>query len=133
MSKVSVNLLSNQSVSDIQIDGKAILRVDVPRAKRSQRPVFLNGNPLGGNAFVLFNQEVRFPIFGWVRGVGFIDAGDTYPLIRDMSLSDLAVGTGFGLRVHTPFALVRFDVARSLRPREDERRTRWYISIGQAF
>jgi len=51
LSKVSVNLLSNQSVSDIQIDGKAILRVDVPRAKRSQRPVFLNGNPLGGNAY----------------------------------------------------------------------------------
>ncbi len=50
-SKVSVNLLNNQSIKDIQIDGKTILRIDIPRAKRSQQPVYLNGNPLGGNAY----------------------------------------------------------------------------------
>ena len=51
VSKVSVNLLNNQSIRDIQVDGKTFMRVDVPRARRTQRPVFLNGNPLNGNAY----------------------------------------------------------------------------------
>ena len=49
--KVSANLLGNASIQDIEIEGKTILRIDVPRASRAQRPVFLNGNPLGGNAY----------------------------------------------------------------------------------
>lgn len=49
--KVSVNLLGNSSMQDVEIGGKKILRVDIPRASRADRPVFLNGNPLGGNAY----------------------------------------------------------------------------------
>ncbi len=44
--KVSVNLLSNQSVYEANIDGKTILVVGVRRARRDERPVFLNANPL---------------------------------------------------------------------------------------
>ena len=44
-SKVSCNLLSNESFSTIDINGKAVLAVSIPAAKRGQRPVYLDANP----------------------------------------------------------------------------------------
>ncbi len=49
--KVSVNLLTNPSAKIVQIDGHTIIAVEIPRAPRKQRPVYLNGNPLGGNCY----------------------------------------------------------------------------------
>ncbi len=49
--KVSVNLLTNSSVKVVTIDGARLLRIDIPRAARKNRPVYLKGNPLG-NTFV---------------------------------------------------------------------------------
>jgi len=45
--KVSVNLLSDANVKTVVIDGKTLMLIQVPQATRHQRPVFLNGNPLG--------------------------------------------------------------------------------------
>jgi len=50
-SKVSINLLTNESAQILDIEGNTIIAIHVPRATRKQRPVFLNGNPLGGNCF----------------------------------------------------------------------------------
>lgn len=49
--KVSVNLLSNASAQTIQIEGHTIIAVEIPRASRQQRPVYLDGNPLGGHSY----------------------------------------------------------------------------------
>lgn len=53
--KVSVNLLSNSSVEVVTIEGKQILRITVRRASREERPVYLNGNPLG-NSFIRMHE-----------------------------------------------------------------------------
>ena len=45
--KVSTNLLSDADVEEARIDGKSVLVVRIPAATRKQRPVFLNGQPLG--------------------------------------------------------------------------------------
>lgn len=45
---VSANLLSEQSVSVINLDGNQIIKVQVPRALRSQRPVHIGQNPILG-------------------------------------------------------------------------------------
>ncbi|TMP26689.1 AAA family ATPase [Pseudoalteromonas rubra] len=47
--KVSCNLLTNDSVQEVTIDGKNLLIIYVRRAKREERPVFLNGNPFEGS------------------------------------------------------------------------------------
>lgn len=49
--KVSVNLLTNESVHTLEIDGQKIIVVEIPRATRRQRPVYLHGNPLGGQCY----------------------------------------------------------------------------------
>ncbi len=60
------------------------------------------GAIVGGNALLVLNQEMRFPMFKYVRGVGFIDAGRAFETVGEMSLKDLAVGTGIGFRIDTP-------------------------------
>jgi ATP-dependent DNA helicase RecG len=46
--QVSVNLLAEQQIQPTSIDGKTVLRVEVPRAARQVRPVHVGSNPLGG-------------------------------------------------------------------------------------
>ena len=47
-SKVSVNLLRDEDVFPLEYEGVQLLWIQVPRAPRGQRPVFLNNNPLTG-------------------------------------------------------------------------------------
>ena len=42
--KVSVNILSPRDIKVIEIDGRDIIQIDVPRAERRRRPVYINGN-----------------------------------------------------------------------------------------
>ena len=46
--QISVNLLAEHHVSPVEIGGKTVLRVEVPRAARQVKPVHLGSNPLGG-------------------------------------------------------------------------------------
>lgn len=46
--KVSVNILLNRMVHEEEVDGKAIVVIDVPRAERSVRPVYIGNNPING-------------------------------------------------------------------------------------
>ena len=57
--KVSVNLLTDASVREIELEGKTILAIDVPRATRKQRPVYLTTNPLVGHTYRRLNDGDR--------------------------------------------------------------------------
>lgn len=45
--QVSANLLSDASVQEVELDGRTLLVVEIPRANRKQRPVHLTHNPFG--------------------------------------------------------------------------------------
>ena len=94
------------------------------------RDVF--GMPIGGAGLIQFNQEVRFPIFRWIRGVGFADLGNVFPTVRSMRLTNLERGVGLGLRIQSPFAIIRVDYGVPLSNRDTEQ-PRWYFGIGQTF
>jgi outer membrane protein assembly complex protein YaeT len=96
-------------------------------------PADVFGDPAGGNALLVFNEEIRFPIVWRFRGVGFFDAGNVFATPGDLGFGTLRAGTGVGLRVQTPFALLRVDLGTPLGARPGEARTRWFFSIGQAF
>jgi outer membrane protein assembly factor BamA len=90
------------------------------------------GDPAGGESMLILNQEARVPVYKWLHGVGFIDAGNVFPTIRDLKLNDLAGSVGFGIRLNTPFALLRADYGRIVwgpAPRTGK----WFFGIGQAF
>ena len=46
--KLSTSLCVEADVRIVPLDGRALLVIQVPRATRTQRPVFINGNPLTG-------------------------------------------------------------------------------------
>ncbi len=45
--QISVNLLAEHDVRPVQVDGKTVLRVEVPRATRHLKSVHLGSNPFG--------------------------------------------------------------------------------------
>ena len=46
--RVSVNILSERSVSVAEVDGRHIVSIEVPRARRYDRPVFVGRDPMSG-------------------------------------------------------------------------------------
>ncbi|MEZ5291758.1 MAG: translocation/assembly module TamB domain-containing protein [Vicinamibacterales bacterium] len=91
------------------------------------------GDPVGGPNSLILNQEVRFPIYKWAGGVAFVDAGNVFDRVRDISFGDLAYGAGLGLRLNTPFGLARIDFGVPLTDRRGQPAGRWYFSLGHAF
>lgn len=93
----------------------------------------------GGDALLTLNGEVRFPVRGWVQAVAFVDAGNVFERRSDISFGDLATGYGVGLRLASPFAMLRIDFGipgRELtpdRPANRWRSGRWYFGVGHIF
>jgi len=44
--KVNVNLFTNHSVKTVKLDGKNVLVVEIPAARREQKPIYLNNQPM---------------------------------------------------------------------------------------
>ncbi len=99
-----------------------------------------NGVSNGGNGLVVFNAELRMPI--WKRkslgGVVFVDTGNVFATMGDMDLAQLRTAVGFGARWKSPVGPLRLDFAWKLHPITFDNGSRekgfaWYITIGQAF
>jgi len=96
-------------------------------------PVDFLGDPAGGNALFLLNQELRFPLFRILEGAGFLDIGNVYAGVRDFDLFNVRKSAGAGLRIRTPYFLLRLDYGRKLDRRPGEPGGKFFFSIGQAF
>lgn len=57
--KVSVNLLSDQNVRKFALPEGNLVLIDIPAANRKQKPVYLNGNPFGGNTYRRLHEGDR--------------------------------------------------------------------------
>jgi outer membrane protein assembly factor BamA len=96
-------------------------------------PRSILGDAEGGRGLLLLNEELRFPIYRWVRGVGFVDLGNVYPMVGDISLGDLQIGVGVGLRLDTPVGLFRLDLGFPANPRPFDPTWRVHFGLGHAF
>ena len=76
---------------------------------------------------------MRFPLFSIVDAVGFLDIGNVYAKVSDFRLTDVRKAGGLGLRIRTPYFLIRFDYGFKLDRRPGETLARPFFSIGQAF
>lgn len=109
-------------------------------AENGLGPRDLFGSARGGTELLILNQEVRFPLYGWVSGVGFLDAGNTFDELSPFRINELKVGYGAGIRIVSPIGLLRLDfgVPGSSLPLSTRRAHqfgsgRWYFGIGQVF
>jgi outer membrane protein insertion porin family len=102
--------------------------------------------------FVLIgNFELRFPLVWRFSGAVFLDGGNVWEEVDDMSLAnffpdlnnasieDVRYSTGGGIRLGTPVGPLRVDYGHTLVRGEPERIVRatgggeWHLSLGQAF
>jgi outer membrane protein assembly complex protein YaeT len=102
-------------------------------ALNSLGPKNEKGEPLGGQALAVFNQELRFPLYRTLHWGVFYDTGSVFLLASKMSLSGLRHCAGAGLRYLLPFGPIRFDWAYVLDPEPGEKRYRFVFSLGHAF
>jgi outer membrane protein assembly factor BamA len=96
-------------------------------------PIDVAGFAKGGEAVFIFNNELRFPVISIFDGVGFVDIGNVYENVSDFNPFDVRGAAGFGLRVRTPYFLLRADYGMKLSRREGESAGAFFFSIGQAF
>jgi len=97
-----------------------------------------NGVPLGGNAVVVLNAELRIPVWHDIGAVTFVDAGNVFAKVNDFAVGDIRGAMGVGLRYRSPIGPLRFDIGFKLdRQRlpngQLERPNAFFISLGQAF
>jgi len=80
---------------------------------------------VGGNGFLAFNAELRFPIAGPIGGTIFYDAAQVWPEVSDIQFSlegdtGLRQGYGIGLRYLSPIGPIRAEYAWPVSPRKIE-------------
>jgi outer membrane translocation and assembly module TamA len=97
-----------------------------------------DGFPIGGNALLIFNGELRIPVGRGLGVVTFVDTGNVFARTSDVALSQLRTAVGFGLRYRSPVGPLRFDVGFNIDPRDIAPGVRepgraFHISLGQAF
>jgi outer membrane protein insertion porin family len=132
-----VSLLSNQGLGVLPYDkyffagGPSSVRAWRPRrlgpGSYHQEDLEVSGktikDPLEqpGELLLEGNLEYRAPIFGFLKGALFVDAGNSWTLTEDQRtgatfrpsrfLEEIAVGTGAGLRFDFSFLVLRLDAA----------------------
>ena len=103
-----------------------------------------NGFPIGGNASLIMNGELRVPVAGGLSVVGFTDIGQVFQRASQLNLAELRSAVGFGVRYQSPFGPLRIDLGFKTKVNTflcgtegpqlcPETRPAIHISFGQAF
>jgi outer membrane protein assembly factor BamA len=104
-------------------------------------PLSASGEPVGGKSFFTATGEVRFRIKSRLTGAVFAEAGNVWQDAWTLRLRDLVYDAGPGLRLQTPFGLIRIDLGYQLKVLDglridgEPQQSRWRFNfgIGEAF
>ncbi len=72
-------------------------------------PLDANNQPIGGNALLIGNFEVRLPLISRLALAGFYDSGNVFTRAADIRIPDFSHTLGIGLRLKTPLGPIRID------------------------
>jgi len=93
---------------------------------------------ISGTTMITANcLEIRFPIYGYLKGALFADAGFLGDYVTRKTITSLSReirwSAGPGLRLKTPIAILRVDLGFKINKKPWEDRTRWHFDIGNSF
>ena len=92
--KVNKNILMDRDVEVIDIDSKKVIKIEVPRANYSDKPIFLNGNPYNGTYKRNYEGDYKCSV-SEVNAMIRDSSDDNYDsvLIENYNLDDLDMET----------------------------------------
>jgi outer membrane protein insertion porin family len=141
-----------QGRNEVGADGRAIIEPvdDLPASERffaggdttvrgfaldrlGTADTIKDGSPLGGNAVVIFNGELRVSVPGNAQIVGFVDSGNVFRHVSDLDFGELRAAVGFGGRYRSPVGPIRVDVGFKVHREPGEGPLAFHVSFGQAF
>lgn len=92
------------------------------------------GNPIGGAVKFVWNiGEWRFPIYKFLDGGLFVDAGNVWESAADLSFDSIRISPGLGVRINSPIGLARLDLGWNPLPHETEKSLKLWFSMGYSF
>ena len=101
---------------------------------RSVAPTDVNNDPLGGQTMLLLTATMTHPIYKFVRGAIFVDAGSAWKNSFSMNMGKMNLGAGYGLRIKVPYlqAPIQLDLAYPIVSTVDglEQKVRFHFNMG---
>jgi outer membrane protein insertion porin family len=82
---------------------------------------------------LLFNFELRMPVYGRLYATIFADFGSLWMDPSDIELNDFNTGVGFGIGYNAPIGVIRLDYARAMEETYPENRGKIYLNFGHPF
>ncbi|MGR9106310.1 MAG: outer membrane protein assembly factor BamA [Gammaproteobacteria bacterium] len=97
-----------------------------------------NQTPFGGNTKVVGSAELYFPVpfaedLKSVRLGGFLDAGNVFADVGNVSLGDLRYSAGLSAEWLSPFGALKVSVAQPFNQQSGDRIQRFQFSFGSGF
>lgn len=96
-------------------------------------PRDIDGDPLGGQVFLLGNAELQWPLWQALYVAGFMDAGNLSSSLKEFDWADTRFGVGPGLRFYTPIGAIRVDYGYNLVRRDGDPIGAWQFGFGFTF
>ncbi len=93
----------------------------------------VTGQAIGGEAVLIFRQELRWQIVPLISGVVFSDWGNIFAKGGDFAILKLRKSAGIGVRFHLQPLLIRLDWGMKLDRRPGEAHSSFYFGIGHMF
>ena len=101
-------------------------------AERALGPLDSTGKHRG-NVQLIFNTELRFPIYNPIHGVFFFDTGNVWGKVQDIDYAWLPAAVGAGFRLNLPPLTGGFDYAVALVSVPGVPKNFWYLRVGSTF
>lgn len=89
--------------------------------------------PVGGQALIVLNNELRRPVYKSFSALAFWDSGSTFLRPGDINVREFRNTLGLGLRLETPVGPLRLEYGRKLDRLRRESRGEFVLAIGQSF
>ena len=104
---------------------------------REVSPVDSHDREIGGQSMSAFTVEVSHPIWNFIRGAVFADAGGVSKDVFDFGFDHFNIGVGYGLRLKMPMVPVpiKLDLAYPILNNQDnvKSRLRFHFNMGFSF
>lgn len=95
------------------------------------------GDPvgIGGQSMLLLTSEMTHPIWEFIRGAVFVDAGNAWKNSYSYGMSGMNVGAGYGLRIKVPYvnAPIAVDLAYPIVNNQDGQDSKFRVHFNMGF